>query len=141
MSQQIQIQAHMAGTFGVGAAAEMLPVTSSDAVLHGYPPMARVTIKEVRKEPENRPREPDASGPPWVAECLFVLCTTSRHRESAQGCMHERFERDCRRYGRARAVRLYRTEVLRSVLLSVPRLLRRLVTVAAVISGVRNWFG
>jgi hypothetical protein len=85
-----------------------LPVTNSSAVLLQGESRLVCDAQVVPKPPESIKRtehqSPDTSGPPWVAECIFVLCTTARYRESAQGCLNERFERDCRQYGRARAV-------------------------------------
>jgi hypothetical protein len=58
---------------------------------------------------------PAVAKPPPLAEFLLGVCIPSKRSAYVLGCMNERFDRDCERYGIRRAKRLYWSQVLRSV--------------------------
>ena len=85
--------------------------------------------------------DPEIPLPPkWAGSLLTVFAKSPGAAEAAVGCLHERFVRDCAKYG-ARHARLYCwAETVRSLWPLFCRAVGRAMKWAAIISAVRRYF-
>jgi hypothetical protein len=69
-------------------------------------------IEALRRSPEFVDAPPEfADAPPEVAELLLRFCARANRDQFFAGDISEAFHRDCAQYGRAKAARLYWSEV------------------------------
>lgn len=57
----------------------------------------------------------EPKGPPWLAETLVQLLAPKKTVQHLLGDLQEMYEKNCVRYGKSRAGRLYWAQVLRSI--------------------------
>jgi len=78
--------------------------------------------------------------PPNLAEFLFTLFATSSRAEVAIGDINEHFTRECKEFGRDRAIRLYWARTLRSLWPLLKGAIGKALKWGAVIAAVRRLF-
>jgi hypothetical protein len=118
-----------------------IQITDNDVLLPANWSRGLTTNLDHRLKQHMIPREilqpkTTATDPPVLAEFLLTLLATTRRADAMIGDLNERFTRECREFGRDRAVRLYWARALRSL---GPLLWRAIGKV--VISAVKRIFG
>jgi hypothetical protein len=58
---------------------------------------------------------PNKLDPPKIAEFLLTMLASTARADAMVGDLNEHFARDCEKFGRARAVRLYWARTMRSL--------------------------
>jgi hypothetical protein len=99
-----------------------------------YPDLWYQVVSHIVHKPEA------AISPPTVAEFLLSLLLNKKSGEAAIGDLNERFEEDCRRFGAARARRIYWGRTMRSVWPLVVRLVARAIKWGVVAEALRRRF-
>jgi hypothetical protein len=72
-------------------------------------------LREALGPPPVSQEPPKLAEPPRLAESALALFLKGAKGEAVIGDLNERFHRDCRKYGVARARQMYRAQVLRSL--------------------------
>lgn len=78
--------------------------------------------------------------PKWAGVVLTVFAKSPHAAEAAIGCMHERFARDCAKYGVRHATIYCWADTARSLWPLLRRTIGRAVKLAAIISAVKRLF-
>jgi hypothetical protein len=84
--------------------------------------------------------EPNSPEPPQFAEFCLSLFLSGAKREALIGCLSERFERNCERYGAARARNMYWGAAIRSFWPLLRRGAARAFKWGVVVESVRRFF-
>jgi hypothetical protein len=78
--------------------------------------------------------------PPAIAEFSLTILATTRSADAMIGDLNERFARECREFGRDRAVRLYWARTLRSLGPLLWRAIGKVVRWGVVLAVLRRLF-
>jgi hypothetical protein len=110
----------------------------TDAQREAYDFLKRIIVQD---KDERHVDAPTVKGvviadPPEIAEFLLTMLATTRGADAMIGDLNERFTRECKEFGRNRAVRLYWARALRSI---GPLLWRAIGKV--VVAVVKRFFG
>jgi hypothetical protein len=117
----LAVAATMTGQGALHVNATILPVPSAVLTLATN---NAVAITATREEcPQS------TGGPPRLAEFCLALFMSGAKGEALLGCLSERFERDCKRFGVARARRIYWAQAIQKSLWPLlKRAFARLIT-------------
>jgi hypothetical protein len=102
--------------------------------------ITRAENDRLRSDADTRGLTLRSFDPPQIPEFLLQLCAQTKHQKAELGDLNETFNRNCARWGRARATRLYWAEALQSLLPLLLRAIGRVVKWAAILDAIKRHF-